>query len=130
MSLMARLIAAKFAAKAPKVEEPPARPSPPAGILPDGELEDDWQDAPPPRPPALPVKLDGPLIAVGSCKEINPETGRQCALLAGHLAFKLPHRHGRTEFVRAAAPGQTQFSRRDALDAHASTRHGSNITNP
>ena len=60
----------------------------------------------------------------GSCKAINAETGRQCALLAGHTK---PHRHGSTEFTRVATPGQASFSRRDALDALA-TRHDSNPT--
>jgi hypothetical protein len=60
----------------------------------------------------------------GSCKAINAETGRQCALLAGHTK---PHRHGSTEFTRVATPGQASFSRRDALDALA-TRHDSSPT--
>lgn len=60
----------------------------------------------------------------GSCKAINAETGRQCALLAGHTK---PHRHGSTDFVRVATPGQSSFARRDALDALAAA---SNPTTP
>lgn len=85
----------------------------------------------PPRPPParLPaVRLEGrPLVAVGSCKAINPDTGRQCALLHGHTKA---HRHGSTEFRYSAAPGQKSFTRRDALDRLASSRDGSPFTTP
>lgn len=76
--------------------------------------------APPPAPP--PPKAVGvtePLVSRGSCKAINPDTGRQCALLNGHTK---PHRHGSTEFVIAAAPGQRHFARRDRLEQFASSR--------
>lgn len=73
----------------------------------------------PSPPPAAPVSLAGPLVSRGSCKAINPETGRQCALLAGHTKL---HRHGSTEFRFGAEPGQT-FKRRDALDRLASSRN-------
>jgi len=78
-------------------------------------------------PPPPPVNLAGPLVAKGSCKAINPETGRQCALLAGHTTS---HRHGRTEFTFGAAPDQTSFTRRDRLDQLASSRNGSPFTTP
>ena len=57
----------------------------------------------------------------GSCQAINPDTGRRCGLIAGHAA---PHRHGRTEFHLAAAPGQTHFPRAAALDSAATSRRG------
>lgn len=60
--------------------------------------------------------------ARGSCKAVNAETGRQCALLAGHTCA---HRHGRTDFWRCAEPGTTSFSRRDALDVAGTARSGS-----
>lgn len=75
-------------------------------------------------PPAAPASHVGSLTSRGSCKAINAETGRQCALLAGHTK---PHRHGSTEFVRVATPGQSSFARRDALDALAAA---SNPTTP
>jgi len=82
---------------------------------------------PPAPPPPKPVDLRKPLVPVGSCKAINPDTGRQCALLAGHTK---PHRHGTTEFITSARPGQQHFSRRDALDRQASSRSGSVFTTP
>lgn len=82
-----------------------------------------------PTPPPPPVNLAGPLVARGSCKAINPETGRQCALLAGH-APKTKHRHGRTEFAFGAAPEQTSFTRRERLDQLASSRGSSPFTTP
>lgn len=141
---------------------PPARPIAPllsvfremsdaearaCGVLPDGELLDDWKDAerrsapyvvPPRTEPdlaevyrALP-EVFGPGDALpplptlapgfrGSCKAINPATGRQCALLAHHTK---PHRHGNTEFLYAAAPNQQSFHRRDLID-QAATRSNS-----
>lgn len=75
---------------------------------------------PPAPPPPQPVDLRKPLVPVGSCKAINPETGRQCGLLAGHTK---PHRHGNTEFRAGAAPGQRHFTQRDALDRYATSRN-------
>lgn len=76
----------------------------------------------PTPPPPEPVNLKGPLVSLGSCKAVNPATGIACALLKGHTKN---HRHGSTEFTFGAAPGETHFSRRAALDRHATTRHGS-----
>lgn len=133
MSLMSRIIAAKVAKPAPKPEVPRTlkyaveRANQELGrdagtiklltraqeIL-GGGLEVASSYAP--RPSGT---------ARGSCKAVSAETGRQCALLAGHGES---HRHGATAFVHVAAPGQSHFTRREALD-HASTRrHGS--TNP
>lgn len=81
----------------------------------------------PTPPPPAPVNLSGPLVARGSCKAINPDTGRQCALLAGHTKL---HRHGTTEFRFGAQPGQKNFTRRDALDRVASSRNASPFTTP
>jgi len=66
--------------------------------------------------PSVPPSASG---LRGPCKAINATTGRQCCLLIGHVA---PHRHGSTSFERVAAPEQTHFARRDALDALASSR--------
>lgn len=55
----------------------------------------------------------------GSCRAVSAETGRACALLAGHTG---PHRHGSTTFVRTAEAGQTHFTRRAALDDAATAR--------
>lgn len=76
--------------------------------------------APPPvtPPPPPPVLKSG---WRGSCTAINPDTGRQCCLLAGHTKL---HRHGATEFLLSAAPGQTHFRRRAALDELAARRNG------
>lgn len=63
----------------------------------------------------------------GSCKAVNAETGRQCALLAGHTTA---HRHGSTSFTRVAEPGATSFTRRDALDRAASASSQSNFSPP
>ena len=94
-----------------KAREPsPPRPTPVSSSVPKPV------EAPPPPVPASHV---GSLTSRGSCKAINPDTGRQCALLAGHTK---PHRHGSTEFTRVAAPGQQHFGRRDALDALAVAR--------
>ena len=76
---------------------------------------------PPPAPPAKPVNLSAPLVSRGSCKAINPVTGRQCALLSGHTK---PHRHGSTEFHLAAVPGQ-RIARREELELAASATHSS-----
>ena len=62
-----------------------------------------------------------------SCKAINAETGRQCALLSGHTSA---HRHGRTDFWRVAEEGQTHFARRAALDAAGTARDGALSLNP
>lgn len=51
------------------------------------------------------------------CKARDSETGLQCGLLE-HDA-KTAHRSARGEFHQVAVPGQTSFSRRDALDAVA-----------
>lgn len=69
---------------------------------------------------APPSAVAAPPATRGSCKAINADTGRQCALLAGHTSA---HRHGRTEFWLVAEPGQTSFRKRDALDAAATARH-------
>ncbi|MBL8924147.1 MAG: hypothetical protein JNJ54_35155 [Myxococcaceae bacterium] len=71
-----------------------------------------------PPPPAPVVTATG---WRGACEAVNPDTGRRCALVAGHAA---PHRHGRTEFHLAAAPGQTHFARVARLTEAASARHG------
>ena len=56
-----------------------------------------------------------------SCAAIHPDTGRRCCLLAGHAHA---HRHGRTEFHLAAAPGTTHFPRAERLAEAAGARHG------
>ena len=108
MSLFARLLAAKVAPATPV--EPPAAPAvapPPVVVLP---------EAPPPVRTSAPVRFTGP------CRCVSAVTGRQCALLAGHAG---PHRHGRTTFVAVAAPGQSRFPRREALEEAGSSRLGS-----
>lgn len=106
MSLMQRLMAAKM-----KRAVPTPAPTP---------LSPQMQRI----APAAPAPVAAPLVARGSCKAINPDTGRQCALLASHAGA---HRHGSTSFTRAAAPGQTRFTRRDSLDSAAvATNGGSN----
>lgn len=77
--------------------------------------------------PLVPTSAPGVLTFRGSCKAINADTGRCCALLANHAGA---HRHGSTSFVRVAKPGATSFSRRDALDAAASSSHSSAFTTP
>lgn len=98
--------------------------------------------APKPMAPAVfdksgePVRMrcipaDGPGAPAsrvgGSCFAINADTGRQCALPGGHAG---EHRHGRTAFTRVATPGQTSFTRRDALDAAATARGFNPMSNP
>lgn len=110
MSLMTRLMAKKLAKPEVRLDE--------ASI-------DAWLDRrealppPPPPPPPAGARL--------SCKAINAETGRQCALLGGHTGT---HRHGRTDFMRTAEIGQTTFARRQALDGLANSRSGSPFTTP
>ncbi|MDP2271273.1 MAG: hypothetical protein Q8K32_11115 [Archangium sp.] len=70
----------------------------------------------PPEPPRLAPNLTTGFR--GSCKAISADTGKQCALLAGHTTS---HRHGATPFVRVAAPDQKSFHRRDLLDRAALT---------
>lgn len=78
--------------------------------------------------PAAPVAASAPTSGPrGSCKAINAETGRQCALLAGHTTA---HRHGSTSFTRVAEPGATSFTRRDALDRAAAASSQSNFSPP
>lgn len=67
-----------------------------------------------------PLPVMKPKGWLGACQAINPDTGRKCGLIAGHAA---PHRHGRTEFHLAAAPGQTHFPRAAALTSAATARH-------
>lgn len=75
------------------------------------------------------IPADGPGAPAsrvgGSCFAINADTGRQCALPGGHAG---EHRHGRTAFTRVATPGQTSFTRRDALDSMAGRRLGNPFT--
>lgn len=52
----------------------------------------------------------------GSCKAINADTGKQCALLVGHTTA---HRHGQTAFFRIATPNQKSFTRRELIDSAA-----------
>lgn len=80
-------------------------------------------------PPPAPLDLSGPLVARGSCKAIDAETGRQCRLPA-HPHAPDQHRSERGPFHRLAAPGQTQFKRRAELDALASSRSTSPFTTP
>lgn len=113
MSLMARLMAAKFKAA-------PVHPG-------KAQLDEPDTYGPPivlPRPPSH-VPTSAPSRARGSCKAINADTGRQCALLAGHVTA---HRHGRTDFVRCAEPGTTTFIRRQQLDELAAASGGSPFT--
>lgn len=90
--------------------------------------------APPTPPPASPfVKVPTPAPAASwapvpaagqwrsSCAAINPDTGRRCCLLAGHAHA---HRHGRTDFYVAAAPGTTHFPSAERLAEAAGARHG------
>lgn len=117
MSLFDRLLEQHL-----KPAKPPSDPAPQRRELTDAEVEEALAPrSPPPKPE--PVNLAGPLVPVGSCKAINPETGRQCALLAGHTKL---HRHGSTEFRVAAMPGQKNFTRRDALDTAATSRNTPN----
>ncbi|PZR07097.1 MAG: hypothetical protein DI536_29000 [Archangium gephyra] len=110
MSLFDRLLASELAPSPSS-----AKPSPenPLGL----------------RHPALtpmPEALRAPTNTFrGSCKVINADTGRQCALPAGHA---LPHRHGSTSFTREAPAGATNFTRRDALDRAAAASLRSNLT--
>lgn len=83
----------------------------------------------PSPPPPAPVDLKGPLVARGSCKAIDAETGRQCRLPA-HPHAPDQHRSERGPFHRLALPGQTKFTRREALDAQASSRSASPFTTP
>lgn len=116
-------VIAKLAARLlPRAPRPPRKPVPPpaspyvvADVRP-VHVEppsDGWARVEP-----LPVmKAEG---WRGACQAINPDTGRKCGLIAGHAA---PHRHGRTEFHLAAAPGQTHFPRAAALGVAATARH-------
>jgi len=107
VSLMQRLMAAKMKRAVPTPAPTPLSPQ-----------MQRLTAAAPPSP------IAAPLVARGSCKAINPDTGRQCALLASHAGA---HRHGSTSFAREAAPGQTRFTRRDSLDSAAvATNGGSN----
>lgn len=74
------------------------------------------------RPTEAPVPA--PTRTTGSCKALNPSTGRQCALPAGH---QLPHRHGSTPFMRAATPGEAA-SAREHLDRLATATTSSFLT--
>ncbi len=106
MSLMQRLMAAKMQRAVP-ASAPTASPAQRSAAV------------------VAEVQLPTPPLSRGSCKAINPDTGRQCAL-PSH-ASTMPHRHGSTSFMREAAPGQTRFTRRDAIDSAAvATNGGSN----
>jgi hypothetical protein len=98
-------LAGRLLPRAP-VKPPPASPFVVAEVRP-------VHVVPPPAPPTGKWR--------GSCDAFNPDTGRRCALPAGHAG---PHRHGSTAFVVAAAPGQTHFRRQAALESLASARHG------
>ena len=112
----------KWLAEALVKVSPKPKPAPDAARdeLTDDDVEEVLAPRPPPPKPE-PLKLDGrPLVAVGSCEAINPDTGRQCALLAGHTKA---HRHGSTEFNYGAQPGQKNFRRRDCKSPDAPPSH-------
>lgn len=71
--------------------------------------------------PAVPVRTSapGPGRFVGGCKAVNAHTGHRCQLLDGHAGA---HCHGRTAFTVVAAPGQTRFAAREAIDTAAHSR--------
>ncbi len=110
----------------PTSAPPRVTPPPLPFIAPRPELEVDLVKVlealplPVPVAPAEPPRLAPNLTTGfrGSCKAINADTGKQCALLAGHTTS---HRHGATAFVRVAAPDQKSFHRRDLLDRAANT---------
>lgn len=80
------------------------------------ELVETFAPPPPPTPaPPPPVLKPG---WRGSCKAVNPVTGRRCCLLAGHDSL---HRHGSTSFRFGAEPGAIP-TRRAELDAAATRR--------
>lgn len=129
-------VIARLAAKLlPRAPRPPRKPVPPpaspyvvADVRPVRVVEPEMQVALDDtrelatdgwaRVEALPVmKAEG---WRGACQAINPDTGRKCCLIYGHAA---PHRHGRTEFHHAPAPGQTHFPRAAALGVAATARH-------
>jgi hypothetical protein len=123
MSLMKRLMAKQLEKARPVA---PAKARVVDGVKPVPWLEppvflSELRAAEAPKAEAPPVRT------VGTCKAINAETGRQCALPDGHLEF---HRHGRTSFVHVAQPGQTHFARRDALDQAATARGFNPLSNP
>jgi hypothetical protein len=129
-AVIARL-AAKLLPRAPrpprKPEPPPASPYVVADVRP-VRVEPQESRVPVPMPEAPPdgwARVEAvPVMKAegwrGACQAINPDTGRRCCLIAGHVA---PHRHGRTAFVVAAATGQTHFPRAAALTAAATARH-------
>ena len=108
----------------PRARRKPEPPAPPPASP--------FVEVPTPAPPdgwacveALPVMPAPVPVGLGSwrsnCSAINPDTGRRCCLLAGHAHA---HRHGRTEFATAAAPGTTHFPRAERLAEAAGARHG------
>lgn len=126
MSLMSRLMAARAAAKV-EAKEPAAAPTPPIAApvtkaewrhrIAEGHARRNAAVEPAPSLP-VPTSAQPPpvMVARGSCKAISADTGRQCALLAGHESL---HRHGSTDFARVASSTQTTFRKRDQLDAAA-----------
>lgn len=122
------IVARSVPTSAPPPEGPRTiteRPPPLPPVPPRPELEVDLVkvlEAAPLPAPAEPERM-APNLATGfrgSCKAVNADTGRQCALLAGHTTS---HRHGSTAFFRVAEPNQKSFTRRDLIDAAGSTRH-------
>lgn len=104
-------------------ERPPALPPVPPRPELEFNLVKGLEAVPLPAAPAEPERL-APNLATGfrgSCKAVNADTGKQCALLAGHTTS---HRHGQTAFIRVAHVDQKSFTRRDLLDAAASASPG------
>jgi hypothetical protein len=119
----AAVIARLAARLLPRVQArtPPPAPAPVvAGVrIHPGNVEAVF--VPMPAPAAWAPVPVGPGTWRSSCDAINPDTGRRCCLLAGHVHA---HRHGRTEFHLAAAPGTTHFPRAERLAEAAGARHG------
>lgn len=119
-SIAARMLGRKLGPTVITVRPSPPRRKPRAPELPPRsqpdirELVETFAPPPAPTPPPPPVVLKPGWR--GSCKAINPTTGRRCCLLEGHAEL---HRHGSTSFPFGAEPGQTHFARRAELDALA-----------
>lgn len=127
-SLMRRLMAQKFdktkSASKPNLEEAVEQANRELGRSADTfKLIDRTVELLKGAPPA-PVPTSALSTPRGSCKAINPVTGRQCALLSGHTK---PHRHGSTEFHLAAVPGQ-RIARQELIERFASATHSSPFT--
>lgn len=139
MSLMQRLMAQRLAKAA---NDTPERAAPTRSDAPlqhrhrlRAELAGSVETRPAPVPtsalkPMAPAVFDksGEPVRMRCIPADGPgaaDTGRQCALPGGHAG---EHRHGRTAFTRVATPGQTSFTRRDALDSMAGRRLGNPFT--